>query len=317
MSQERHHERLIALSGEVRETPLLRLEHAVVRVGDLSQAEDWYGRLLQLGELAREGDRLYLTCGGELGFDLALQSGGTGLARFAYSVHDEETLDRLARTLRERGLAVTRASSPEPGVASALRFACPETSSELELIVREERRPYQVCTEWSELGVNGPCDLNHVTFAGGDIARFAEFLITALGFRLSDVWVPRSTGQLRFAFLRVGENHHDAAMLEGTSTGLHHIAFQMRDIGHVVSFADRTARLGVTGETGIVRHPPGNNMTFYVRDPWRNRIELLADIAHITDARAGVQCWNREDPVDLYNLWAPTVPPDSWINEVT
>ncbi|MEU6559313.1 VOC family protein [Nocardia nova] len=311
------HERLIGLAGQVKTSPLLRLEHAAIRVGDLSEGVDWYTKIVQLGEVGRERDRVYLSCGGEAGFDIALVEGGTGLERLAYSVNDVETLDRIKGRLTAEGIAVTSASSPAPGIATSIRFHFAEAGTDFELVVREQRAPYQVCTEWTDIGVNAPNDLNHVTFGGGNVARFAEMLMTIFDFRLSDIWVPRSTGQLRFAFLRVGESHHDIAMLEGAKLGLHHVAFLMRDVGALVAAADRTSRFGVVGETGIVRHPPGNNMTFYVRDPWLNRVEFAADIALVTDRMAGVQCWDKDEPVELYNLWAPTVPPDSWINEVS
>jgi len=188
----------------------------------------------------------------------------------------------------------------------------------MEIVVRGARKPYQLFNERSAGGATAPFDINHVTFAGGDVAAFASFLVRYLGFRLSDVYEPTPGAPLRWAFLRVGENHHDTAMLPAPKLGLHHVAFLVQDVAALAHFADRISRIGWQGEAGIGRHLAGHNMFFYVRDPSGNRVELAADIASVNDRGAGVQIWDYPDPMSGFNLWAAgSAPPDSWLEEVT
>jgi catechol 2,3-dioxygenase len=296
--------------------PLLRLEHAVIRAGDVEQAVDWYKEALGLHELARE-DVVYLTCGGESGFDLGITSGGQGLDHFSFSVHDLETLHGLEEALREAGVASALATDGEPGIAASLRFTIPVTGHDLEIVVRRERKPYQLFTERLPGGATAPFDINHVTFAGGDVTAFAEFLVRHLGFRLSDVYEPGPGEPLRFVFLRVGENHHDTGMLPAPRLGLHHVAFLVQDVSALAHFADRILRLGYRAEAGIGRHLAGHNMFYYVRDPSGNRVELAADIALVTDRGAGIQRWDYTDPYGGFNIWSGQPPPTSWLEEVT
>lgn len=297
--------------------PLLRLEHAVVRAGDVQRSVAWYTEALGLYAVAEEGDTVYLTCGGENGFDLGITGGGAGLDHFAFSVHDEETLGDVRDELHRAGVETALATDPEPEVAAALRFAIPVTGHEMEIVVRRERRPYQLFDRRLAGGATAPFDLNHVTFGGGDVAGFASFLIRHLGFRLSDVHEPLPGKPLRFAFLRVGENHHDTAMLPAPRLGLHHVAFLVQDVAAIAHFADRIHRIGWRAEVGIGRHLAGHNIFYYVRDPFGNRVELATDVALVTDRGAGVQRWDYADPYAGFNVWSGEPPPRSWLEEVT
>jgi catechol 2,3-dioxygenase len=297
--------------------PLLRLEHAVIRAGDVEKAVEWYREALGLHELTRDSGLAYLTCGGENGFDLGITSGGAGLDHFSFSVHDLETLRGLEESLGDAGVATEYGTDTEPDIAAALRFAIPVTGHEMELVVRRERRPYQLFTERLAGGATGPFDINHVTFAGGDVAAFAEFLVRHLGFRLSDVYEPTPGEPLRFVFLRVGENHHDTGMLPAPRLGLHHVAFLVQDVSALAHFADRIHRMGWRAEAGIGRHLAGHNMYYYVRDPFGNRVELAADIALVTDRGAGIQRWDYPDSYGGFNIWVGNPPPTSWLEEVT
>jgi catechol 2,3-dioxygenase len=297
--------------------PLLRLEHAVIRADEVAQALEWYGQALGLEEVGRDGGCVYLSCGGENGFDLGLIPGGAGLDHFSFSVHDTETLRNLAESLREASVPVAFVSDPEPEIAAAIRLTMPATGHGLEIVVREARKPYQLFNERSKGGATAPFDINHVTFGGGDVAAFAGFLVRNLGFRLSDVYELSPAEPLRWAFLRVGENHHDTAMLPAPRVGLHHVAFAVQDVAALAHFADRISRIGSRAEAGIARHLAGHNLFYYVRDPSGNRIELLADMALVNDRGAGVQIWSYADPAAGFNAWSGDGPPQSWLEEVT
>lgn len=308
--------RLAAESGPAL-GPLLRLEHAVLRAGDVALAVDWYRSALGLEEVGREGACVYLGCGGEAGFDLGIVPGGAGLDHFAFSVHDEHALREVAGALRRAGIEVRDVSAAEPGIAAGIRFELPPTGHGMEIVVRSARPPYQLFSGRSPGGANAPFDLNHVTFGGGDPVAFASFLVQHLGFRLSDAYEPAPGAPLRFVFLRVGENHHDTAMLPAGRPGLHHVAFLVRDVGILAHFADRIARLGWRGEAGIGRHLAGHNIFYYVRDPSGNRVELAADIALVNDRGASPQLWDYPDPASGFNVWSGEAPPRSWLEEVT
>lgn len=72
---------------------LLAFDHAVIRVQDLEAARRWYCDLLGLIELARDGEFIYLGCGGDEHFDLGLRPGGVGLDHMAFSVASVSELE--------------------------------------------------------------------------------------------------------------------------------------------------------------------------------------------------------------------------------
>ena len=287
----------------------LRLEHASVRVPDLDPALAYYCGALGLHEQESSDGIRYLGCGGDPGFDLSLAEGGVGLDHFALTLGSARDLDQAERELNAAGVETTRTEAAEPGIQEAVRFRMP-TGHEVELVVRTRQFGYLHPADWHREAIHAPVGINHVTLMCEDVRAVADFLVQKLNFRVSDVFEPEPD-QWAAAFLRVGENHHDVALLGGPQSWLHHVAFAATDISALLGFCDRLARLGYHAEYGVGRHGPGGNVFLYMLDPAGNRVELTCDVARVPDRDAPVRFW-RGDFLSILNVWAPIQPPESF-----
>jgi catechol 2,3-dioxygenase len=287
----------------------IRLEHAAIRVPELDTALAYYCGALGLTEKSRSNGTIYLGCGGDAAFDLSITKGGVGLDHLALSVGSIRELDHADRALNASGVRTSRTEGTEPGIRQAMRFDIP-TGHEIELVVLAEPLGYVHPTMWNRDAIYSPVDINHVTLMCEDVRAAADFLVQTLNFHLSDVVEP-APGIWGSAFLRLGENHHDVALLSSRRNCLHHVAFQVTDISAMLGFCDRLVRLGYQCEYGIGRHGPGGNIFLYILDPAGNRIELVCDVPRVPDPNAPTRMWQGEALSNI-NVWAPIPPPESF-----
>jgi len=287
---------------------LLWLDHVVIRVKDLDAALTWYRDAIGLIETARQGETVFLGCGGDEHFDVGLMPGGAGLDHFAFTVKDTAELEQIEHRLSDAGIRV-ETRSEEPGVAAAIQFQAPSGHA-MEVVVRQKEPGYIHPAQWQRPALDTPTDINHVTVQARNIQELALFLQRLLGFRISDIFEP-APDVWGFAFLRVAENHHDLAIASADVDALHHIAFLTGGLGDLGRFADRLARLGWPIEAGIGRHGPGGNLFLYVKDPSGNRVELGADIARAPNADLPPRIW-RNGFEQIFNVWTLTQPPESF-----
>src|SRR5262245_17634209 len=279
----------------------MRLHHAALRVVDLARAQDWYQQVVGLVETDRQNGRVHLGCGE--GTVLTLVSGGAGLDHFAYEVADVEQLKAATRRLPSTVVAHDLA----PGVAAAVDICLP-SGRRLQLVV-SDRKPNSVRpAELPPAAANAPLGIDHVTLAARDPAGLSEFLVTRLGFRLSDMH--RVDGGAAGVWLRQGERHHDLAALAHRRDALHHVAFTMPSAAAMVAFADRLVAHRQRAEYGIGRHGPGANLFLYVRDPEGNRVEMSAEMALVPET-APTRNWEGRDPY-IIDVWAPYAPPKAF-----
>lgn len=292
---------------------LLAFDHAVIRVQDLEAARRWYCDLLGLIELARDGEFIYLGCGGDEHFDLGLRPGGVGLDHMAFSVASVSELEETRERYLARGIACSAIErNPEPGVAAAFRLTVP-TGQVFEVMVRDGRTSYPHTTKWNPAAAHAPLDINHITFLADNVETPTRFYCEQLGFAFSDLLLPPDAeNPWLFSFIRVGENHHDIAIVKGSvGNKLHHVAFLVNGVSEVVRFADRLGRFGWRIEAGVGRHGPGGNSFLYVRDPSGNRIEITADVARLPNRFEAPRIWRGELSA-VFNVWTEAPPPASF-----
>ncbi len=292
---------------------LLAFDHAVIRVQDLEAARRWYCDLLGLIELARDGEFIYLGCGGDEHFDLGLRPGGVGLDHMAFSVASVSEFEETRERYLARGIACSAIErNPEPGVAAAFRLTVP-TGQVFEVMVRDGRTSYPHTTKWNPAAAHAPLDINHITFLADNVETPTRFYCEQLGFAFSDLLLPPDADNpWLFSFMRVGENHHDIAIVKGSvGNKLHHVAFLVNGVSEVVRFADRLGRFGWRIEAGVGRHGPGGNSFLYVRDPSGNRIEITADVAGLPNRFEPPRIWRGELSA-VFNVWTEAPPPASF-----
>ena len=262
-----------------------RLTHVHLIVDDISLAASFYGELFGLVPVAETATVRYLAGGKGAAFDLALERGDPALDHFAFSLAHSEDLAIAHRALTQAGVRVSELPrSDEPGVAAGVRFALP-SGHVMELVQLDDPAvftPTPLVDRRHLVGV-GPVSLEHITMTCGDVEETAAFLTRELEFRLTESVQP--AGEPWFnAFLRCGDQHHDAAFFandDGDAPGLNHLCFAVPSVSDLVRVADIASARGHMLDASMGRHLAGNNVFIYLKDPAGHRVEVNTDMARI------------------------------------
>ncbi len=281
------------------------LEYVGFETPDLDRMIDYYTKVLDFVAVDRDGGRAFLTTDFRH-HSIVLQQSDTAKARSFVGLRISEDLDSAERRLREGGHQVVRRSDPAPATPTVLELLEPGTGTPIELIDAASGR------QSTALSTLRPFKLGHVAAFTPDLARTQEFYEGSLGFRWSD------TVADFFVFLRCNTDHHAANFMASTKReGMHHIAFETRDLDHLQTLLDHLASRDVRLEWGPGRHGPGHNIFTYHRDPDGNNIELFCQLDSMPDETLGYfdpRPWHTEFPqypktweADLaaINSWGP------------
>jgi len=215
-------------------------------------------------------------------------------------------LSSAERRLKDAGYPVERRSDLAPYSPDVLILEEPTTGT-----------PLQLFDAQSGSGITGttplrPLKLGHVAGYTTDLPTVQAFYQELLGFRWSD------TVEDFFVFLRCNADHHAANFIASAKyRGMHHIAFEMRDLDHLQGMLDHLAARNIRLEWGPGRHGPGHNVFTYHRDPDGNLVELFTQLDLMVDEALGYfepRPWHldlpqvpKRWPADLavMNSWGP------------
>jgi catechol-2,3-dioxygenase len=274
---------------------------------DVERLADYYADVLDLAVVQRDADAAYLTTGPD---HHALEIvRGDKHGRAGVGLQIAGSLDDTAAALQEAGIAAERRSDPAPGIADALVVAEALTGTPISLY--EGQAPSGV---ESSLGLR-PLKLGHVASYVPELSPAWDFWETTMGFRWSDL-----IGDF-FVFMRCNADHHAINLMASAKfTGLHHVAFELRNFSHTKDAMDNLAKHDVRLEWGPGRHGAGHNVFTYHRDPDGNLVELFCELDVIHDEVSGTwepRPWHEEFPqgpkvwelgVATANSWGPINP---------
>ena len=284
-----------------------KLGYVGFRTPDVARLVEYYTRVLDFVVVESDADRAYLTTGFDHHCVVIERGGATPRSTVGYELWQD--LDDAQRRLKEAGYEVDRRSDVAPSTPDVLVLDEPDTGVPLHL--------YQA---QAPSGVHGytplrPTKLGHVAAFAPDLARMQGFYQDLLGFRWSD-----TIGDF-FVFLRCNGDHHAANFMQSSRRqGLHHIAYEMRDLPHLQTMLDHIAGHGYRLEWGPGRHGAGHNVFTYHHDPDGNLVELFTQIDVIHDEAKGYfepRPWHDSFPqyprtweVDIIaaNSWGPMNP---------
>lgn len=226
------------------------IDHVRLRVADLDEAAERWARQFGLTERAREPGRVALSCDDEPKA-LELVPGEPGLEHVGYRLRRGWSLEDAAARLRAHGVEYTE-------VDGELAFRDPEGHG-VRLVPYRKQEWVQHARPADRQPVGHPRKLGHVNFLTADIQGQVDFYTTVLGMRVTD-WLGDDG-----VWLYVNSDHHVLAFINKGYAHLHHLAFEVIDIGQMRAALDHLGRHGRWVAWGPTRHGVGGNIASYVR----------------------------------------------------
>ncbi len=272
---------------------------------DIDRMVEHYTKTLDLALVERDSTRAFLTTGPDhhcVVLEQAEQPRGRSFVGFEV----REDLDSAARRLKEQGYDVARRSDTAPSRPDVLVLEEPTTQTPIHLFDRQSGGGAD------DVSLLRPTKLGHVAAFTPELGVLQSFYQELLGFRWSD------TVADFFVFLRCNADHHAANFIATRKhRGMHHVAFQTRDLYHLQSLLDHLASRSTRLEWGPGRHGPGHNVFTYHRDPDGNNVELFTQLDTMASEEDGYfepRPWHEDAPqypktweADLatINSWGP------------
>lgn len=277
---------------------LRRIDHVSLRVTDVEDAARRW--CLQFGLVERERDerRARLACDDEpYALELLAAEGSPGVEHVAYELRRSCTLDDARRHFEGLGVAWE-----EKGGGLAVRD--PEGNGVLVLPYREAEERWTPHARPAHGQVVGhPRKLGHVNFLTGAINEGVDFYTRVLGMEVTD-WLGEAG-----VWFHINSDHHVMALVDKGYSHLHHLAFDVVDIGQMRVALDHLGRHGRWLGWGPTRHGVGGNIASYVRIVEEECfVELYCDMEQLEDEHEP-----RRWPDNRYssNTWGP-LPPRSY-----
>ena len=267
--------------------PVAKLGFVEMRSRDVEAIVSHYTDALSFEVTDRDGATTYLTTGPD--HHCVIVSDGDQHGRASVGLVVTGGLDEAESALKGAGIDVERRRDPHPGVPEALIIA--EVGTGIPIHLYGSMATVDVATT---LGPR-PTKLGHVASFTTSVADIRTFYEEVLGFRWSDQIADF------FIFMRCNPDHHAVNFVESTgASGLHHVAYEARDIVHLKDILDTMAAHGARLDWGPGRHGPGHNIFTYHRDPDGNVIEVFTEVDLMFDEenqRWEPRPWHEEFPM--------------------
>ncbi|NNM71181.1 3,4-dihydroxyphenylacetate 2,3-dioxygenase [Enterovirga aerilata] len=293
---------------------VVRLNHIVLSVSDLSRSRAFWADTLGLQVTGEADDRLYLRAMEERGHHcVVLERGEEPRARvLGFKVYAEEDLDRARHFFRARGLPAEFVEAPHQG--RTLRCKDP-LGVPLEFYFAMEKLP-SIHQRYALYRGVKPLRIDHFNCFSDDVQASVDFY-NALGFRTTEYTECEQTGRLWAAWMHRKGGVHDMAFTHGVGPRLHHVAFWVPTPLNIIDLLDLMATTGYVAniERGPGRHGISNAFFLYVRDPDGHRIELYCSDYLTADPDHEPIRWDLRDP-QRQTLWGAPAP-RSWFEEGT
>ena len=283
-----------------------RIGHVTLETPDVERVAEYYEQVMGLRAIAKtKADILFSTRVGQLALCVR-KATSPRCSGMSFEVAPNTDLSELQSALSKEGVRSEKASDTVPGVPKSLMLTDP-MGNEISLF-----------PSWSNVERSGnagaaPIKLGHVAFIVDDPKKMAEFYARHLGFKVSD-WV-----QEFFVFMRCGVDHHTVNFLQGSNTGMHHLAFEMRDTAHLIESCETLGQCKIKIIWGPVRHGPGHNVATYHATPNGQIVELFTELDRIIDEDLGYfepRPWHEDSPQrpkvwsgnERRDVWGPPIP---------
>jgi len=267
-------------------TGVLRLGEVSIRVLDLEEARQHYGKYMGLKETHAEEDKVYFKAWDEHDkYSVVVrQADEPGLDHVAFKVLDDATLTDLDEKLRAFGVDVQEI---EAGVHHAsgrrVQFTLP-TGHTCQLFAQKEqvgnglgdRNPGTIPDDGEIRGMR-IVRLDHCFIAGPAVSENIELFTKVLGFNLTEKLVDADNEDVVLAsFLSCTNSPHDIAVGFNPQPGRwHHASFLLESVNDVYYAGDLMGHYDIPVDVGPTRHGITRGATIYFFDPSGNRCEVF------------------------------------------
>ncbi|MFD6061235.1 VOC family protein [Rhodococcus wratislaviensis] len=288
-----------------------KLGYVSFETPDVARLTEYYTKVLGFALVEETTSQVFLTTGADH-HCVTLEKAEVSRGRNVIGYEIRESLDNAQLRLKEAGLASERRTDIGPGTPDVLVIEEPLTGSALHLYEEQSRSGVDSTFD------HRPNKLGHVAAYTPSPRDMRSFYEGALGFRWSD-----TVGDF-FVFLRCNADHHAANFMQSnTMQGMHHIAYEARDLTHLQTMIDNLNKHDYRLYWGPGRHSVGHNIFTYHEDPDGNHIELFTQLDVMLDEDNGYfepRPWHEHFPMrpttweaDLavMNKWGPI--PDGMI----
>jgi catechol-2,3-dioxygenase len=283
-----------------------RLVYAVFDTPDVEAAVEYHRDTLGFAPVdGADAEQAQLTAGLDHHVVSLRRGESAALAAIGMELRPDRDLEALVSHLRSNGAEAEIKSDAIAGVPRMIEMRDPEGNVvHLFPEIAGTDKPSPVTGA-------APHKLGHICVRVRDVPMMTEWYEVALGFIWSD-WL----GDF-FSFLSCNEDHHSLNLLRGEVSGnvLHHIAYELRDPGHVQVACDVLSDAGFPLVWGPGRHGPGHNIYTYHRNTDGLMVELFTHLDRIVPGSEGVfepRPWHKDRP-QVRKVWpADPLTPNSW-----
>lgn len=282
-----------------------RLGYVAFNTPDVARLTEYYTKTLGFALVEESSSQVFLTTGSDH-HCVVINKAESVAGRVYVGYEVSGSLDDAGKRLAAAGLRGERRTDIGPGTPDVLVLEEPETGIAMHLY--EAQGLSSVTPTYDQR----PRKLAHVAAYTPSTDNMRAFYQEALGFRWSD-----TIGDF-FVFLRCNADHHAANFVRSDNLrGMHHIAYEARDLVHLQTMLDSLSRDGYPLYWGPGRHVPGHNIFSYHEDPDGNHIELFTQMDIISDEGSGhfdERPWHEHYPmypqtwdvdVAMVNKWGP------------
>lgn len=293
---------------------ITRISHVALQVKDLAASRAFYVDTLGFVVTDETKDTVWLRGLEEAcHHSLVLKKSGEAVCdTIGFRVLTEEDLDLAADHFANAGLPTDWVEVP--GQKRTLRTQdvsgvplefCASMEVQERMIMQVDRF-HSAC----------PHRIDHAQLHVPQVQRACDFY-AAMGFRISEYIVPNDASDtLAMVFMQRKGNPHDIVFATGPGPRLHHMAFTVPEVSHLMLVSDVCAQhgFGKKVEFGPGRHfGPGLARFVYLRDPDGHRIELFPNHYQTMDIEDEPVRWTF-DMLNGSDGWGPP-PPQSWFDE--
>jgi len=263
---------------------IAHLGHVELLTDRFEESLDFFVRVYGLTESGRDADSAYLRAWDDYEFHTLklTRSDTTGVGHIGYRADSAQALERRVAAIEAMGCGIGWTEG-DLGHGPAYRFHDPDGhvfeiywETKRYTPPPEERPALKNVAQRFHARGCAVRRLDHLNLLASDVAEFRDFMIGALGSRVTEQIV-LDTGRLAGCWFTINNKTYDLACTEdhsGAKGRFHHVTYAADQREDILRAADIFLENGVFIETGPHKHAVQGTFFLYVWEPAGNRVEI-------------------------------------------